>query len=861
MRFAVLVPTVLCVIAACGGVGAALSEPVPDAALDQTPWERDWSADEPMTWRDGFAMDIAAGGDPRAADFVPVTGALVEVFSVAPDGTLSESPVGATATTGPDGRFHVGPAPEDGWVIRLSKPGATTTWVGGGRGGIVRGVVIPPPGKEIRVGLRAGHDVAGRVVDPSKRPVAGVRLVAFAEAYRDATTTDADGRFKLNAPGGPVLVEVDDPRWEPAKAPIAVPEKEAAPEVEIVARAAPPLEGWVRTRDGRPIVGAAVFDSGDAKRVRARSDGDGRFRLTVSRDRRIAVVAGGFGWRSCAVPKAGDLEILLDPADAVAGTVVDAAGKPLADARLAAVAFGPDGGLERVLGPRTAADGSFRFSWLPKPWRGATTPTRLIAVKRGSGESAIVSADAVRAAGGKIVVLGARDVVGRVTRAGGVLSVDGTPIADASVQAVWGHWDGGVTAPERDVFGLPESTAVRADADGRFRLRDVPLKLHARIRCAVDGVVLEKLLDPTDPAASFDFAFPAGLPIAGKVTAPDGGPVEGAINVRAQLLNAQGTEVDRTTRADPDGSFRFDPLPSGEYQITAWGPMYDMAGGAPVKAGETSTVVRMHKSSTPKFAFVFDGGAPPDERLEFVLQPYGGGAVVYKRTLEPGHAGDGIELTGVTFGTWTLQVSCGAWRGGIEKLEVGDGEKRTVDVHLVRTVRVAAKLLASDGSPRAAVLVVACQIAPTKGRVVQATSGADGSLELTGLLPGRWRASADAPGVASLRTEFDVVDGVNPPIELRMPAYGTIVVRVSGDDAPDADVTLSDAAGAPVYGWAEGAAIAMNKFHVGPDGHAAIRGVAVGTVRVEVADASSKRSLRTLDVVVAAGRDAYVDVK
>jgi hypothetical protein len=853
LRFPALVPALLACLAACGPRGG-VTEPVPDETFDPAPWESAWSPAEISAWREGVVMDLTRGGDTGDEKFAPGAGALVELFAVSPDGKISPAPI-AAMTTGPDGTFRVGPGPENGWILKMSRPDTTTTWVGGGLGLSFRGVVMPPPGKSIRLGMRAAHDLAGRVVDPAGKPVAGAHLTFSGEAHRDETTTDADGRFALRPPRGAVVVELDDKRFETAHAMAFIPETGQAPDVSIVARPATPLSGWVQNRDGVRLSGVAVFGVDDP-RNRARTDAQGRFSLATDRRVRVAAVADGYGWRTCVPPVAGELEIILDAAEGVVGRVVDADGRPVPDARLSAVVHGYAGVLEHVLGPRTASDGSFRFSWLPKPWRGATTPAWFLARKRGVGESAIQTnggAGKVDASNAKLVIAGVRDVVGRVKRA------DGRPIADALIEARWGHWDGGITQSEVAVLGLNEAAFARSDADGRWRIPAVPLELRAKIRCGAEGIVLERTLDSVPAGAPFDFEFESGRDIAGKVVAPDGSPVEGDIDIRAQLLMAQGTEADRSMRAARDGSFRFEDLPSGEYQLTAWGAKYDLSGVLLVKAGAEAVEVRMHKTATLKFAFAFDAGGPPAEPLSLKLEPYGGGAVVHRRTLKSEEFGAGVELSGVTPGAWTLAVSCGLWRAGIDRLDVIDGESRTIDVPLVRTLRVAARLLAPDGGPRASTQVVISPVPPTKGAVVWATSAGDGTLDLTGLLPGKWLASVDAPGAAAMRTEFVLAAESNEPLVLKMPPHGAIVVRVPPEEAKGVEVSLCDDAGAPVLAWADGAATSMSQFNVDSEGRATLRGVRVGKVKVNVRVSGS--SPRPFEVVVAAGRESLVEVK
>jgi hypothetical protein len=142
---------------------------------------------------------------------------------------------------------------------------------------------------------------------------------------------------------------------------------------------------------------------------------------------------------------------------------------------------------------------------------------------------------------------------------------------------------------------------------------------------------------------------------------------------------------------------------------------------------------------------------------------------------------------------------------------------------------------------------------------VWATSAGDGTLDLTGLLPGKWLASVDAPGAAAMRTEFVLAAESNEPLVLKMPPHGAIVVRVPTEEAKGVEVSLCDDAGAPVLAWADGAATSMSQFNVDSEGRATLRGVRVGKVKVNVRVSGS--SPRPFEVVVAAGRESLVEVK
>lgn len=828
---------------------------VPDESFAPAAWETSWSKEELSTWREGEIRELAPRADPRTEMGGLMEGAKVELIVPSPEGRVTSNDVAGTAVTGPDGRFRVGPGPSQSWILRVSKPGFAPIWIAAGRGLEPRGVVEAIGGPEVRIGLRPAVELAGEVVDESNRPVAGARVVSASVAYREETTTDDAGRFVVHAPGGGTILELDDPRYEvrPVKVDLRI--GEPPPKPVVKARTAAPLRGRVVSTGGRPIADAVVVCVEDPS-IQTRSGPDGAFEIRISRMQHAAAFTGGYEWHSAAVPRAGELELMLQPARGVSGRVVDAEGRPVADARLTAVVMNYEGIFERVLGPRTGPDGSFRFSWLPLTPRGITTPVRFFARKRGLGESAIVSFDPRGAASEiQLPLLGTRDLTGSATRD------DGSPAAGAYVVAKWVHADGGVTGPETACLGVEESVSTHAGADGRWRLDDVPLGLHAKVQCATGSVVLERFVEGEGSAGAFDFVFEGGRAIAGRVVGSDGKPPEGAVHVTAELLNAEGVAARQAVTAGADGAFRFEKMPRGEYQIRAEGERYDLPGGGLASAGDESVVVKLERSASLTVRFSFEDGHAPGVPLAFSLLPVGGGSQQFRQTIPAGGGGEPIVLRGIYPGEWDLALSGDVWRASISHLRLEDGARLDLDVPVRRTLRVAARLLDGDGKPVARQLVVIAPAVPATGAPQTATSGEDGALDLTGLSPGRWVVLCDPPGAPPLRSEFEVKDGANPPLELRLPAHGRIVVHVARDnDTPiaDAAIVLTAPDGSPVDAWGEGALILVNRFRTDATGTAKIRGVRAGKVRVEVR--SGTELMKTVDVDVAAGRETTVEV-
>ena len=408
---------------------------------------------------------------------------------------------------------------------------------------------------------------------------------------------------------------------------------------------------------------------------------------------------------------------------------------------------------------------------------------------------------------------------------------------------------------------MPEEQILVTDAQGRYRFRAVPLGLHARIRCVAEQVTIERNLEgPAGVEGPVDFVLPAGKPLGGRVVAAADQPPEGEVTVNAQLLDTEGVEVNRTVRAGPDGSFRFEDLHDGRYQIRAEGPSYDLAGGKVAAAGATDVIVRIERSATVKVRFAFDAGGVPDVPLAFTMLPLPGGSQQFRKVIAPGKAGEGIEIGGVYPGDWKLALEGDVWRGAIERLAVGDGQRVEVELRATRTIRVTARLLDANGAALANQLVVIAPVPPTTGKPQSAISAADGALDLTGLAAGRWAADVTPEQRAPLHVEFAVADGANPPLELRLPAYGALDVRAFAQDRPVAGaVIVLTSGGVPVNAWGAGAPAATSKFRADDEGHAVIRGIRAGPVTIEVHSGPAK--LAAQDAEVSAGATTEVEVR
>ena len=360
---------------------------------------------------DARPAGATVAGVVRGPDGKPVAGASVAALGRRPFGPGERGlrdDVLAAATTDADGRFSLPVA--EAFATWFPDRAVTVRAVGAGFAPATRPVRLPAR-EQLELGLAAASHLAGTLLDPARRPATGVRVAvvrigdAVAEpvvgaaapappAWPTAVTTDAAGRFVLPNLGGceNVWVRVGDSRWatdtfrvdgrrefrvEPA-CPLAV---------EVVAAdTGAPLGGarvtFISERVGshphfctnaHGVLGPYSVPSD----VDALTDAAGRTAVGFAAGDRVEVLvhpphtAGPYlGVRTTAEVTAGRPLVVRVPRGRwVAGTITDAAGRPLAGA---SAHWGrEDGDVPEWRGDtlsgrdaivRTAADGTFRLA-------------------------------------------------------------------------------------------------------------------------------------------------------------------------------------------------------------------------------------------------------------------------------------------------------------------------------------------------------------------------------------------------------------------------------------------------------------------------------------------------------------------
>ncbi|HLA77221.1 MAG TPA: carboxypeptidase-like regulatory domain-containing protein [Vicinamibacteria bacterium] len=676
--------------------------------------------------------------------------------------------------------------------------------------------------------------VIGRLVGDAEKPVAGSVTVqerdgaqapqALAELLK--ADAGADGRFKLErvAPGSYALAALARGH-APDRVEAVVGAKETVVNLgDIKLEVGLTIRGRVREKGGAPIVEATISampanppaTSLDDLRVEA----DGSFALAGLQPGayRLTTTAPGYA-RDQRQASTGteNLEIVLDPAGTIAGTVVDETGRPVESFTVAAQDAASGRGGMRGPGLReslTAADGRFLLD-------GATAGTWVVTVE--AAELAPATVSNVKVAMGGTTDLG----MVRLTRGGAlrgtVVEGDGRAVPAAQVTARAGGGDMMIFYGDRLV--------ADTDLEGAFEIKGLPagtVSVLASHPSYAKGQATGIEIDPSKGPAQTRIVMTRGGRIEGSARNRDGSPMLG---VQVQLWPAEAglmMGMPEPVTIQGDGSFVIERVTPGKHRAVL------MAGSASalhstqtrevsVREGETSTVDfssreilvsgRVTRNATPvpnvklrlsggTFTAVmrFAGGAPNisartagPERMNAVTRDDGSYEMIAE---EPGSANLSLEsLDGKT-------------RYLSRSVELPDAATHVLDLDLP-SQQVAGLVLDKDGGQPLGEARVSAQ-----GTSV--TTGTDGRFSLE-VEAGDCRVTAEADGYAS--ESVQTVAGSAAAGELRLELLRGLslagkVIDAQGRPAGSVRVMASaGAATAPLDGPADSAlALADGSF-------------------------------------------------
>lgn len=508
--------------------------------------------------------------------------------------------------------------------------------------------------------LTPGAAIYGVVSDPDQDPVKGVQISARQRSQglsrqTRTTTTDARGRFRL---GGLLTVLADLTATADGYAPTAVESVRPAtgePILIELARGAS-LSGRVFSPEGSTAAGVEVHLSVPYTEFRrlavsgehffhsTRTDHDGRFRFDQlvpakwsleAADETARATQEGIELGSGA---SREVELQLEIQDQLNVIVTNHLGAPVANAEVKVTSEGPAEQRERA---RTDAGGRANLQ--------VETGTATVEV---SHAALLTRSHEVLLEAGRNELHMQLDPGWEIK--GSVLSVDGRPIAGATVEA-------GQASELSEALRLNPTylrfrrlieppTQTTSGADGRFRLTGLDrgrYHLVARFAGYTEAEVPGEVEINDRSVADVTIVLEPGAAIRGLVTGLDAGDMA-AVGVEAWQGN-----LFRSTSPDLDGGFSLEALAPGTWQLSATtGERRSPMQSVTVDPGAANATVELRFQ--PGFRLtgqVFVAGAPASNGFVTASQP---GQENPRRT-RTDHQGR-FEMKGLAAGGYQLQV-------------------------------------------------------------------------------------------------------------------------------------------------------------------------------------------------------------
>jgi protocatechuate 3,4-dioxygenase beta subunit len=453
-------------------------------------------------------------------------------------------------------------------------------------------------GRTARVPLRLwpGAAVTGRLVAGRGEPATGTASFAQLDGspvpwsvlglLTDAA--DAGGRFRIAAvPSGTHLLEVQGEGHAPLQRDVRVGGRDVEVDLgDIPLREGPGIRGWVRNPDGQPIAGARVraFEArplSTAQMGDVHTDADGGFELEGLEPGtyRLVVSAEGHA-RALQQATAGtEAIVVLSPAAAISGLVLDESGDPVPSCEVVAWPSAGSGA-----SGDTASDGRGRFRI-----EGLAEDVYVVQATAPGFAPARVSD--VRTAVGAEVDLGVMRLSAGARAVGTISDSRGDPVAGAVVT---------IDGPGDDsAFAVGEALRASSDGEGRYEIRGLPSGLavaRARHPGYAEAVVSGIELDAARGPAEVDFVLTEGGRIEGQVRRRDWTSVPGAY-VQMALEGADPYTQGTTLHPGPDGFFTAEHVTPGRVLLT----LMLRSGGGSTSAQSRQLEVREGETSEAEF--------------------------------------------------------------------------------------------------------------------------------------------------------------------------------------------------------------------------------------------------------------------
>jgi len=788
--------------------------------------------------------------------------------------------VRAAVKTGPDGSFEIRALPADKdyvVTVRHDELAAYRTSMSGFHACTDHALTIP---------MERGGSVAGVVVDADGSPLAGAKVQAllagqwfgFDDFDVREGKTGSDGSFLLKAvPAGGVSLRAElEGHLESKKKRIDVPQEGVIDGLTLSLAEGRSISGSLVWESGEPAQGITVrarFDQahlagpsafnalrGASGKTKAGADGSfvlkglgaGPFILQASAHRKLnadgdVITELDLGDSSDdeehaqelddsvvlsarvdgVKPGAEGLELVLRAPMGLHGVVVDQQGTPLNKFSVSAQRIS-DGAFGEVFtdtreGTFESEDGAFFLEGMIEgTWKVHVEGDNYVTLEPVSIELPAETRD------DPLLV----EVMLTASVAGTVRGPDGEVVPGATISI-----DTGTPSWQAAIAGRVVPTA-ETDPEGHFELKGIApeqIGIYADADDYARSPSVTVDLQPGDTLEEVELVLTLGGTLTGIVYDSEGEPASG----RMIALNDMKTFDSKATTSDGDGSFRFDHLLPGTWQVVAMDRGADWGGSD----GDESGIAGMMDAMTLSQATIIEGelthivlGAPPEDpvrihgRVSHGDGAYSGamvsffpeGSRLYERMVNATVADDGTyELTVDGPGSYVVSIA---------KLPVGGGAGQQNTIEFAREIpeladvrvdfkiplgRISGRIVDADGRPASSARVTLTHSGGVRtdhffgGQYTELPTDANGKFDIEGLRPGKYRLSAGGASFMNLGSGArfgrvildDIHVGENEwkkDVEIRLPGPGTIeanVLDLMGQPAMGADIFVRDTQG------------------------------------------------------------------
>ncbi len=741
---------------------------------------------------------------------------------------------GAAVTTDAQGRYELPLGWESEGGLRATAAGYLTE-------------VVRPAGEGkaplegATLALQRRVQIAGLAVDTEGLPLAGVEIRARYDAGATKLAplmtrtsggmarTRPSGRFRIDqlVPGTTYQVRLAKEGYAPATLTVTAPEpRSPVPDLRVVLDAGAIVRGEVVDARRQGVRGARVdlvpgatasrsfggrlqeMRDPDAELAHAAfTDEKGRFELTGVQGGRFDLMVAAPGFAVSRIPglevpavrhpvELGTIE--LEPEATVVGQVLAEDGRPLEGAR---VTIEPADPLAALVAS-TAGDAgvpagmSNREGWFALGGLRAGERIELRIERAGYGTAEIVGVAVPPSSPLRVVLERARRLFGKV------VDIHQAPIPGARVRAL-------LPRPEI-VAGMVVRSGqlleTDSQADGTFVFEGLPSG-RLELTATAPGFAIGKLearLPLADGQGEVDLVLRPGSSLRGQVLAPGGEPVAGA-EIGEDTPQVAGVIALRAPLATTDGD--------GGYLIEGLEPGLRPLAASHASFGRVAMELALEAGDN-RADFLFPSGLVISGRVEDADGTGVGGAVVrlrprtgYPMPLLASSRDDGsFTFAGLRAGRFELEAEkpeTGRTEGPV-LVEAREEEGASVTLQLARTASVRGRLSGLSVDELARVQLSVGSGAPGAGRVA-----GDGSYEVSGLSPGRWRVAAFLAGTgrqAEGEVELEASeDAATLDLDFREGLALSGVVRRNGVPLAGASVEAQREGGASSWGETDAA--------------------------------------------------------